>query len=312
MKTVYRTLILVFFLLTEVCFAQKVTNISAEQVGQTIQVSYNLETESPCTVSLFYSTDNVSTWQGPLKKVSGDVGEKISNGIKKITWDVLNEMDQLKFSSVVFKVDARKPGLKEVKIGNQIWSAENLNIDRYSNGDIIPQVTDATEWSSLKTGAWCYYNNDSSNGPVYGKLYNWYAVADPRALCPNGWHVPNYGEWTLLINYLGGVDLAGGKMKEKGYIYWVDPYSHPELTGISGYYPYPKATNSSGFTAMPVGFRYGAGNYFHFGRGGLWWSATQDAQTEDVNYIKLYYTSNYVTRSSFDKSYGLSIRCIKD
>jgi TonB family protein len=106
MNSIYHKLTLILLVLANSCFAQKVTNISAEQVGQTIQVSYNLETQSPCTISLFYSTDNGASWQGPLKKVSGDIGEKVTSGSKKITWDVLNELEQLKFSSVVFKVDA--------------------------------------------------------------------------------------------------------------------------------------------------------------------------------------------------------------
>jgi uncharacterized protein (TIGR02145 family) len=89
----------------------------------------------------------------------------------------------------------------------------NLNVSHYRNGDVIPQVTDPTAWSSLTTGAWCYYNNDTANGTVYGKLYNWYAVNDPRGLSPQGWHVPTDAEWTNLTSCLGGESLAGGKMK---------------------------------------------------------------------------------------------------
>ncbi len=203
-------------------YAQKVTNITAEQVGQNIQVSYNLETESHCTISLFYSTDNGSTWQGPLKKVSGDVGEKISSGNKKITWDVLNEMEQLKFSSVVFKIDARKLGLKEVKIGNQIWSAENLNVDYFANGDKIKghELTIHSWENAAKDHSpmWCNSHFDSSIARSYGKLYNWYAISDPRGLCPIGWRIPSQEDWNKLEIYLGGSSIAGGQLKKMDII----------------------------------------------------------------------------------------------
>jgi hypothetical protein len=140
MKTVYRALILVFFLLTEVCFAQKVTNITAEQVGQTIQVSYKLETESPCAISLFYSTNNGVIWHGPLKKVSRDVGEEIDNGNKKITWYVLNELEQFKYSSVVFKIEA-VVDITNTKVQSKIEVAlareANIKAQKDSLADIL-------------------------------------------------------------------------------------------------------------------------------------------------------------------------------
>jgi uncharacterized protein (TIGR02145 family) len=281
-------------------YAQKVTNITAEQVGQTIQVSYNLETQSPCTISLFYSTDNGATWQGPLKKVSVDAGEKISGGNKKITWDVLSELEQLKFSGVVFKIDARQFGLKEVKIGNQIWSAENLYVDKFANGDKIFEMKSNNDWELAiknKEAAWCYYNNDSSLGAIYGKLYNWYAVADPRGLCPTGWHVPSDSEWDILGNYLGGRSIAGGKMKEKGLKHWASPN-----TG---------ATNSSGFTGLPGGYRYRYGSSELMGNFGYWWTATQSSPS-DAYYRSLDYYPIYVFRHYSYKTYYYSVRCIKD
>ena len=107
-----------------------------------------------------------------------------------------------------------------IQICNQIWMQKNLAVDHYRNGDPIPQVTDPTEWASLTTGAWCYYNNDPANGSIYGKLYNWFAVNDPRGLAPTGWHIPTddrdiptSSEWQLLSDCLGGNEIAGGKMK---------------------------------------------------------------------------------------------------
>ncbi len=104
---------------------------------------------------------------------------------------------------------------KIVTIGNQTWTKSNLNVSRYRNGDPIPQVQDPSQWANLTTGAWCYYNNDPANGLIYGKLYNWYAVNDPRGIAPIDWHVPSDAEWTILTDFLGGINVAGGKMKAK-------------------------------------------------------------------------------------------------
>lgn len=128
---------------------------------------------------------------------------------------------------------------KIVKIGNQVWMAENLNTSHYLNGDSIPQVQDKAEWVALTTGAWCYYQNDAENGKTYGKLYNWYAVNDPRGLAPEGWHIPTDAEWIALIDYLGGTNVAGGKMKQIGTVHWISPNLG--------------ATNESGFSALPGG-----------------------------------------------------------
>lgn len=125
----------------------------------------------------------------------------------------------------------------KVVIGNQIWATQNLNVTWYRNGDAIPQVQDPHQWENLTTGAWCYYANNSVNGPIYGKLYNWYAVIDQRGLAPAGFHVPNSSEWITLVNFLGGIDVAGGALKSTNL--WLAPN-----TG---------ATNSSGFSAVPSG-----------------------------------------------------------
>ena len=122
-----------------------------------------------------------------------------------------------------------------IKIGNQIWMNKNLNVDHYRNGDTIPEITNGVEWPNLTTGAWCYYHNSDSLGNIYGKLYNWYAVNDPRGLAPQGWHVATDSDWIVLVNYLGGPDIAGGKLKEEGTRHWLIPNSG--------------ANNQSGFSA---------------------------------------------------------------
>ena len=102
---------------------------------------------------------------------------------------------------------------QEIKIGTQTWTTKNLDVTKYRNGDAIPQVQDKNAWAKLKTGAWCYYENKTAKGTTYGKLYNWFAVNDPRGLAPSGYHIPTDAEWTILTDYLGGDSIAGAKMK---------------------------------------------------------------------------------------------------
>ena len=185
----------------------------------------------------------------------------------------------------------------EVQIGTQVWMTKNLNVSRYRNGDPIPQVTDPTQWASLTTGAWCYYNNDMANGPIYGKLYNWYAVNDPRGLAPLGWHIPSDAEWTTLSNFLGGINLAGGKMKATNTL-WNNPNT--------------SATNSCGFTGLPGAGRSNFNGVFYTaGRNGSWWSSSED-DPFFVWYRSLRYNNGNLERSNIPKTEGMSVRCIKD
>ena len=124
---------------------------------------------------------------------------------------------------IAVSFSAYSNGQSSIKIGNQVWATTNLNVTTYSNGDPIPEVKDPSEWKTLTTGAWCYYNNDPANGTKYGKLYNWYAVHDPRGLAPAGFHIPSDAEWTTLITYLGGESVAGGKLKQAGMYNWISP-----------------------------------------------------------------------------------------
>ncbi|HZV69689.1 MAG TPA: FISUMP domain-containing protein [Saprospiraceae bacterium] len=142
----------------------------------------------------------------------------------------------------------------------QSWMTKNLDVTTYRNGDPIPKVTTNSAWAVLTTGAYCYYNNDSTTyAATYGKLYNWYAVNDPRGLAPEGWHIPTDFEWTTLGNCLGGNSIAGGLMKEAGTVHWTSPN-----TG---------ATNLSGFTGLPAGFRDNSGFFNAISTTGVWWSS---------------------------------------
>lgn len=183
-----------------------------------------------------------------------------------------------------------------IKICNQTWMYKNLDKVTYNNGDPIPQVTDSTEWANLTTGAWCWYNNDSASyAAVYGRLYNWYAVSDPRGLAPVGWHIPTDAEWSTLISCLGGTFFtAGGKMK--ALTLWDDPN-----TG---------ATNSSGFTALPGGSRYDFGP-FGIRRYGYWWTSSEySASNAYVRYLQ--YAESGLFGGSGNKINGYSVRCVKD
>jgi uncharacterized protein (TIGR02145 family) len=179
--------------------------------------------------------------------------------------------------------------------------AENLKVTNYNDGTAIPNVTGNTEWSQLTTGAWAYYNNDVANNAKYGKLYNWYATSPTingnKNVCPTGWHVPTDAEWTVLIEYLGGDAVAGGKMKEVGITNWKNPN-----TG---------ATNMSLFTGLPGGSRSNAGIYEYVGSFGNWWSSSQNSTTAAWS-RSLHDYNGYAGRNGNYKLDGLSVRCLRD
>ncbi len=187
-----------------------------------------------------------------------------------------------------------------VKICNQIWMDKNLDVSTYRNGDPIPNVTDPTAWAALTTGAYCYYNNDSATyAATYGKLYNWYAVNDPRGLAPAGWHVPTDAEWTTLESCVELIDPgnAGGTLKETGTTHW---------NGLN-----TGATNSSGFTGLPGGYRYVNGAFSYVGEYGRWWSSTENNAASAWT-RRLYYDDGGVSRNGTNKYYGFSVRCLRD
>ena len=186
-----------------------------------------------------------------------------------------------------------------VTIGAQVWMKENLKTTKYRNGDAIGTTSPATLDISGETSPkyqWAYDGNES-NAAVYGRLYTWYAATDSRGLCPTGWHVPTDAEWTTLTDYLGGEAVAGGKIKEAGTAHWNSPN-----TG---------ADNSSGFTALPGGVRFISGKFANVGYDGFWWSATEDSAA--TAWLRnLNYTFNNAVLSYDRKSFGFSVRCVKD
>ena len=192
-----------------------------------------------------------------------------------------------------------------VQIGTQCWTRENLRVTKYRDGTIIPldesggtagNGTSQT-WSSRTTGAITVYGHSATNLATYGYLYNWYAVVDSKGLCPSGWHVPSDSELTTLTNYLGGESVAGGKMKSTGTTIWNSPN-----TG---------ATNESGFSALPGGYRDFDGIFLYIRNDAFFWSATEIGS----NFAWLRYLNNYsgnVYRYNFNKQNGFSVRCLRD
>jgi len=182
-----------------------------------------------------------------------------------------------------------------VQIGNQCWMQSNLKVTKYRNGDNITHLTDSAQWVNTISAAYCTYNNNILNDSLFGKLYNWYAVNDPRGICPTGWHAPSANEWSTLIDFLGGEAVAGGKMK----------------TGSGWDSPNPGSTNSSGFTARPAGVRSVNGRFLNMGNTTGYWSSS----VYSTSYANLYYLGHmnaYIFTNGFGWSHGYSVRCIRD
>jgi uncharacterized protein (TIGR02145 family) len=192
---------------------------------------------------------------------------------------------------------------KEIKIGNQIWMSSNLNVSKFSNGEAIPQAKTFEEWEracKYKKPAWCYLGNEASNGEVFGKLYNWYAVNDPRGLAPKGWHIPTKKEWNEMIEFLGGDEVAAHKLKAS--LKWTES-------------EYGDGTNETGFNALPGGGRSCTGRFFNENDGneGNWWCSS-DCSSKEADFKSMTYGSDWVTGlfGGVDKGGGCSVRCVKN
>jgi len=189
-----------------------------------------------------------------------------------------------------------------VTIGTQIWMGENLKTSAYNDGNKIPYVTNGMDWAYTTTPAFCWYNNSISEfKSTYGALYNWYAVSTGK-LCPEGWHVPAVTEYNTLIAFLGGEDVAGGKLKEAGSSHWAAPNLG--------------ATNISGFSAVPGGGRYNIvsmdGTFTDLGYYGYLWSATGSSTRTNAYSYDIGFDISLVHKGEYSRRDGSSVRCIKD
>ncbi len=192
---------------------------------------------------------------------------------------------------------AKTLSYSSVQIGGQIWMTENLTVDRFRNGDYIAEAKTNEEWiraAKEEKPAWCYYNNDPLNGKKYGKLYNWYAVNDPRGLAPVGWHVPSDAEWTKFIDRLGGASVAGKRIKTN-----------------YDWFKNGNGTDAYKFSGLPGGYRHYSGQYEYLNHLGFWW-CSDEATPEGAWLRELSYVKNSVDRYRSNKRNALSVRCVKN
>lgn len=199
-------------------------------------------------------------------------------------------------NSLVAQIAENKIDTDSIKIGSQVWLAQDLNLSHFRNGDSIPEVEDPQSWKEAgKKGmpAWCLYDDPGPSKRNYHKLYNWYVVNDQRGLAPVGWHIPSDSEWTVLTSFLGLLNEAGGKMKS-----------------TSGWAYNGNGSNESGFTGLPGGFRFDDGPFQEIGRLGFWWSASGMGTKAAVRYLS--YVDNHVNTGWPEKGSGYFVRCIKN
>ena len=262
------------------------------------------------------SIDNGTTWTVPCSTLTGDIGKGIASGkAKHVAWDFYADMPDTNSNNFMIRVTAEEFAkdidgneYRIITIGNQDWLAENLKTTHYRNGDPIPLITDNEEWVSTTTPACCTYNNNQGNGAVYGNLYNWYAIDDNRNIAPRGWYTPKDDDFLTLEKFLGMTaeqanntgwrgHNEGGKLKSTGTEYWFSPN-----TG---------ATNESGFTALPGGYRncY-TGAFYQQGLYSYYWAATE-TNSESAWYRYLFYTRSDIYRYDLNKRQGLSVRLVR-
>ncbi len=234
----------------------------------------------------------------------------ITNQTISLSWIVNHSQMKMPIVSLLFLFTilacASKAQTNEnipsVKIGEQVWMTKNLDVNTFANGDLITEAKTRVEWNLASDNhlpAWCYYNNDTAVGSKYGKLYNWYAVADKRGLPPKGWHIANDAEWKKLFDNLGGIRKAGNELKSS-----------------SSWSRRGNGNNSSGFTGLPGGDRDASNNGYSGGYFGyiniyaFWWTSTQNNAKNALSYNLF---QDGLVRRHFDlKGYGYSVRCIKD
>ncbi|MCX6335413.1 MAG: hypothetical protein NT092_14130, partial [Bacteroidia bacterium] len=239
----------------------------------------------PTSVILFSDAGNV---------LSTSMDKKFGMSVRCIEDHYITDFDDNRYNTI--------------KIGSQIWIAENLKTTHFNDGTSIPLVTENIEWNNLQTPGYCWCDSSSVFGDDYysalrnvsGALYNWHAVNTGK-LCPSGWHVPEDNDWKILTDYLGGEDVAGDKLKAT--VFW------PRIADTE-----PTATNESGFSALPGGYRRSDGRYDEMDHSGEWWSFSeyQENSAFDALYRSMGYENSIVKNTFINKSSGLSVRCVKN
>lgn len=273
-------------------------SVDNEDEASDLNVRWDWENDG--TYDTDYSTTKTATHQYSIEgtfTVNLEVKDKggLTNTIKKYV-TVCN-------SCVMTDIDGNEYEI--ITIGDQLWMAKNLKVTHYRNGDVIPNVTNDTEWSNLSTGAYCSYGNYDSNVNPYGLLYNWLTVNDNRKLAPAGWHIPTDDEWKQLEVYLGmddvEVDNTGYQRTSVGY----------KLKSTNGWRDNLNGTNSSGFTALPGGCHRNFGPFTEIGDSAYFWSSTESTATY-AWCRKLNYNNETIGYIGANKRNGFSVRCVKD
>ena len=254
-----------------------------------------------------YSTEKIATHRYNMPGTYAvNLRVKDTSGLTFTTEQTLTVLPSSEENVPITDIDGNV--YQTVRIGNQVWTAENLKVTHFRNGDPIPNVTDSTEWNGLTTSAYCAYNNDESVAEVYGYLYNAYAVNDTQNIAPAGWHVPSDDEWKDLEIFLGMAhnqadsigwrgELEGARLKEEGTAHWNPPNE--------------EAYDDLGFTALPGGFRAGNAGFYGMGDNTNLWTSTEAANNRQWNRA-LNTNLPKISRRSFDKKNGFSVRLIKD
>jgi len=202
---------------------------------------------------------------------------------------------------------------KTVKIGEQIWMAENLKVTHYRNGDPIPNLTDENDWENTEQGAYCNYDNNEDNVETYGRLYNWYAVDDKRGLAPRGWHIPTDDEIKELEMHLGMSQEEADGRTRRGTNEGSKLAGGDDFGRLNGALVKTPEFGASGFDFLPGGYRYYFGGYYDYmGIYGTFWSSTVNEATPCAWNRMLHYSDSGISRLSSYLKNGCSARCIKD
>ncbi|MEI7508224.1 MAG: fibrobacter succinogenes major paralogous domain-containing protein, partial [Flavobacterium sp.] len=259
----------------------------------------NIQNQNNAVNNLINSLDYLIDKKNQEDREKRNINQAIQNAIEDEARRLQTEEKNKLNTNYLLDIDGNK--YHSVIINSKTWMNSNLDVSHFRNGDIIQEAKNSKEWRQAGSNhqpAWCYSDNDTAlSKKVFHKLYNWYAVNDPRGLAPVGWHIASAEEFDDLINYLGGMKVAGGKMKS--------------TTGwgfVNGC-----GNNESGFTALPGGFTFGRGlNNTAFGESGYWWSSSLSSKGKVYYYYILSGNKEIVKDEEPFKRYGYSVRCIKD
>jgi uncharacterized protein (TIGR02145 family) len=284
--------------------------IDGEVVGQTASSSYDYD----------WNTTGTEVGRHVVSAIASDDEEKAVAVNHVVVVDTHGGFNSNLTYGTVTDIDGNSYGT--IVIGDQTWMAENLKVTRYADESDIPMLGEESQWNALASDgkAWCWYDNQIEYSDTSGALYTWAAamngtessIANPsgvQGVCPDGWHLPSDAEWKILEMFLGMSQAdadnydwrgtgEGGQLKETGFSHWDDAFTGGD--------------NSSGFTAIPGGFRSAKGVFYSAGQYATYWTATEESGTDKAWYRSLYYENETIYRQYNFMSQGFSVRCVKN